>query len=188
MSESISFRGLFYREATLKQALFGRYSTDQRPLYLAHNGVRERNTFSVISSFRADEDPSSGGPRAWTIAGYCNESGGLPRDANVEIIGEANLDNERAYLVCTTWKDGVIRLDMISKDTLLPLRREVPGAFIERYRDYRKVDGVSVPFDVTLTDNSATETHLSITSAKFLDREMHWAYYPQAWPTPKTSK
>ncbi len=81
----------------------------------------------------------------------------------VEIARTSTLGDEEVYVVKKTPSTGRSITDYVSTKTFLVLRRDrqssIPGGGVitvtETYSDYRKVDGVAVPFETTL-DNPGT--------------------------------
>ncbi len=177
-SDAVQGIGLWYRTARSRSGqLESEYIGAARQNY-THGANRDGRTAFADSNWRIDQgfDPSSA-----EYAGYCSELGGPPKDAKVEIIGEINWKGEAAYVVRMTPIAGPYRLDYYSKTTFLPLRREVPRAHIETYSDYKVIDGIAVPMKVIVQDGNLSESRITITSARAIDGQPHWAFYPAAW-------
>ena len=187
-SEALDSEVYLYREATGRSGQFELLKIGSRSAYYAHTGVQPERIAFADSTYRSDVTPGDGGSRPWRFAGYCNESAGVPSDAKVEIIGETEFNGEKCYSVRTTFQDKSIRLDFISKSSYLPLRREIPGANYETYYDYRKVDGIAVPFKILQQDYAKAKVWITVTSAKAIAREVGWAYNPSTWPSKNSEK
>jgi hypothetical protein len=116
-----------------------------------------------------------------SVVGYCNEFSGAPTGAKVEIMGEADWKGEPAYRVKTAWPDGSYRLDIISKERSLPLRREIPGVWTEICEDYQKIDGIAVPMRLTFQGPDLSEQRIAVTAAHAISNYPQWAFYPTNW-------
>lgn len=185
-SDGVDSVGLLYRAPTGRSGQFEHELDGDRALLYSHGAVREGRTASVDSTYRLDESAGLLTSVQSSMAGYCNEMNGVPKGAQVAIIGEVAWKGEPSFVVRTTWPAGVYRLDCVSKSRALPLRREIPGVAIETYEDYEMVDGIAVPMRVTMQDSNLSQTHIKIVSAHAIDRDAHWAFYPYAWDHEKT--
>ncbi|HEX8289174.1 MAG TPA: serine hydrolase [Pyrinomonadaceae bacterium] len=107
----------------------------------------------------------------------------------VEVRGITKVGEEESYIVVKTPENGAPVTDYISTKSFLPLRSDTLQG-ITKYSDYRKVDGVMLPFKWTIESPGTGEQIITVRSSKFDIPIPESAFYArdEAIPTKKATQ
>lgn len=174
VTEGVEGIGVFHRAPTGSQGQLEQQWALGRPIHWSHLGMNPNRITTADDDGRVED---GGDPSLMALMnGYCNELAGLAPYAKAEIVGEVDWTGERAYMVRLEPKTGGEIIEFIGKNTHLPLRRQAGVGFVETYSEYQGIDGVQIPTKFVTRDGNFAESVYTVTSAKMIDRDVHWAF------------
>lgn len=175
VSDSITMKGIQYGEGGNKAAEFGVFFALNRRFGWVHNfsnGPVAWNGTSFTKNF------PTGGSAAIDAANSANIEMDLQPAKfykSLKITREDKVNGEEAYVLEKTPRQGAKIVQYISKKTFLPVKRDI-GLAATVFEDYRNVEGLMLPFKITVETPESGKQIITVDSVSFTEPIPAWVF------------